>query len=81
VRRTLADQSDGEIHAVNVRHPEDVYRFLKTPDGQPGLNYFCSGIKRFSTYADPFLRQIAEKVQRKRDNRLLGTSVEMVSWE
>jgi uncharacterized protein len=33
-------------------------RFIKTPDGQPGLNYLCSGIKRFLTYADPHLRQI-----------------------
>jgi uncharacterized protein len=32
-------------------------RFLKTPDGQPGLNYLCSGIKRFLSYADPCLQQ------------------------
>jgi uncharacterized protein len=37
-------------------------RFIKTPDGQPGLNYLCSGIRRFLTYADPSLRQIVGKV-------------------
>lgn len=33
-------------------------RFIKTPDGQPGLNYLCPGIKRFLTHADPYLRRI-----------------------
>jgi hypothetical protein len=36
-----------------------VIDFLKTPDGQPGLNYLCSGTKRFLAYADPHFRQIA----------------------
>ena len=34
-------------------------RFLRTPDGQPGLNYLCSGNRRFFAYADPHLQQIA----------------------
>jgi uncharacterized protein len=33
-------------------------RFLKTPDGQPGLSYLCPGNKRFLTHADPHLRQL-----------------------
>ena len=33
-------------------------RFLKTPDGEPGLSYLCPGIKRFLAHADPHLRQI-----------------------
>jgi uncharacterized protein len=37
-------------------------RFLKTPDGQPGLNYLCPGIKRFLTHADPYLRQIIARL-------------------
>jgi uncharacterized protein len=36
-------------------------RFIKTPDGQPGLSYLCSGLKRFLTYADLHLRQIVAK--------------------
>ena len=33
-------------------------RFIKTPDGQPGLNYLCPGIRRFMTYAEPYFNQI-----------------------
>jgi uncharacterized protein len=50
--------------ACNGECPKN--RFLKTPDGQPGLNYLCSGIKRFLTYADPTLRQIAARVDQTR---------------
>jgi uncharacterized protein len=39
-------------------------RFLTTPDGEPGLNYLCSGMKRFLAHADPHLRQIATRLQR-----------------
>ncbi len=39
-------------------------RFIKSPDGQPGLNYLCSGMKRFLTHADPHLRQIVAAVNR-----------------
>jgi uncharacterized protein len=46
--------------ACNGGCPKD--RFLKTPDDQPGLNYLCSGIKRFLTHADPYLRQIVVKL-------------------
>ncbi|MBN1912211.1 MAG: SPASM domain-containing protein, partial [Pirellulales bacterium] len=38
-------------------------RLLKTPDGQPGLNYLCSGNRRFLTHADPYLRQIIAQLQ------------------
>ena len=36
-------------------------RLIKSPDGQPGLNYLCSGNRRFFAYADPYFRQIAAK--------------------
>jgi uncharacterized protein len=39
-------------------------RFLKTPDGEPGLNYLCSGFRRFLDYAGPHLHRIAVEVQR-----------------
>jgi uncharacterized protein len=40
-------------------------RFIKTPDGQPGLSYLCSGIKQFLTHADPHLRQIVAELKQR----------------
>jgi uncharacterized protein len=37
--------------------PKD--RFLKTPDREPGLNYLCTGYKRFFTHCQPFVSMVA----------------------
>lgn len=34
-------------------------RFIRTPEGDPGLNYLCSGYKRFFQHCQPFVKQIA----------------------
>jgi uncharacterized protein len=34
-------------------------RFLKTPDGDLGLNYLCTGYKRFFTHCQPFVSEVA----------------------
>jgi uncharacterized protein len=34
-------------------------RFLKTPDGEAGLNYLCAGYKRFFTHCQPFVSELA----------------------
>jgi uncharacterized protein len=35
------------------------YRFIATPDGDPGLNYLCAGLKRFFLHArDPLARML-----------------------
>ncbi len=47
--------------ACNGECPKN--RFLKTPDGQPGLNYLCGGNRRFFEYAEPYLRQIVAQLQ------------------
>jgi uncharacterized protein len=35
-------------------------RFIRTADGEPGLNYLCSGYKRFFTHCRPFVDALAE---------------------
>jgi uncharacterized protein len=34
-------------------------RFINAPDGEPGLNYLCSGYKYFFTHCRPFVEAIA----------------------
>ena len=37
-------------------------RFLKTPDGEPGLNYLCAGYKHFFHHIDPFMQFMAAEL-------------------
>jgi len=34
-------------------------RFLRTPDGQPGLNYLCAGYRHFFRTIDPTMKELA----------------------
>lgn len=36
-------------------------RFIRTPDGEPGLNYLCAGYKRFFTRCQPFVEEVASQ--------------------
>ena len=36
------------------------HRFIRTPDGEPGLNYLCAGYKRFFNHVTPKMRRMAE---------------------
>jgi uncharacterized protein len=54
-------------------------RFVRSPDGHPGHNYLCPGLKRFFGHADPHLRQIAGRVQRNRATRLGTTTVQVAA--
>lgn len=36
-------------------------RFVRAPDGQPGLNYLCQGLKRFFSHALPRVDQIVRR--------------------
>lgn len=36
-------------------------RFIKTPEGQPGLNYLCPGYKQFFRHVKPFVNAIRDE--------------------
>ena len=38
-------------------------RLLRTPDGAPGLNYLCPGLKRFFKHAVPAATRMAERIR------------------
>ena len=42
------------------------HRFLTTPEGEPGLNYFCESYKRYFVHAAPYLRTMADLLHRGR---------------
>jgi len=37
-------------------------RLLRTPEGEPGLNYLCAGLKRFFRHASPEARRMAKSL-------------------
>ncbi len=38
-------------------------RLLRTPDGEPGLNYLCAGLKRFFRHATPEATRLANRLR------------------
>jgi uncharacterized protein len=38
-------------------------RLLRTPDGEPGLSYLCSGLKRYYSHAVPAARKMADRIR------------------
>lgn len=39
------------------------HRFLRTPTGDPGLNYLCKGYKHFFSHIDPWMRFMADELR------------------
>lgn len=39
------------------------HRFIRTPDGEPGLNYLCAGYKHFFNHIDPYMRFMAAELR------------------
>ncbi len=50
------------LFACNGACPK--HRFLLTPDGEPGLNYLCSGYKFIFGKMDPYMKAMAELYRR-----------------
>lgn len=44
-------------------------RCLKSPDGEPGLNYLCRGLKKFYAHAVPLVESIVADLRKVRVNR------------
>jgi len=42
------------------------HRFIRTPDGEEGLNYLCAGYKIFFKYIDPYMKFMAEELRQKK---------------
>ena len=42
------------------------HRFLKSKDGEPGLNYLCSGYKKFFSHVDPFMQFMEDELKANR---------------
>lgn len=40
------------------------HRFIQTPDGEAGLNYLCGAYRKFFMHIDPYMRVMAQLVQR-----------------
>ncbi len=52
------------LFACNGECPK--HRFIKTPGGEPGLNYLCAGYRKFFGHIDPKMRKMAVLVQKGR---------------
>jgi uncharacterized protein len=42
------------------------HRFIRTPDGETGLNYLCAGYKMFFHHVDPYMRFMAGELRHRR---------------
>jgi len=42
------------------------HRFMKTPDGEAGLNYLCEGYKHFFKHIDPYMKFMASELRSER---------------
>jgi uncharacterized protein len=42
------------------------HRFIRTPDGESGLNYLCAGYKMFFHHIDPYMRFMANELRSQR---------------
>jgi len=41
-------------------------RFVRTADGEPGLNYLCAGLKAYFAHVDPYMKIMAGLLSQRR---------------
>ncbi len=64
------------VHICNGECPKN--RFIRTPDGEPGLNYLCEGYKAFFEHADHPMKIMAGLMRR---GRLAGEVMKIMETE
>jgi uncharacterized protein len=52
------------LFACNGECPKN--RLIRTPSGEPGLNYLCKGLQKFWAHIDPDMKEIISRVERER---------------
>jgi uncharacterized protein len=57
------------LEMCNGGCPKD--RILRTPDGEEGLNYLCTGYKHFFTYCRPFVAELSALWQQQPEGQKL----------
>ncbi len=62
VRCTPALWPKVEAAALHLLHP---LRILRTADGEPGLNYLCSGFQQFFAHAVPQIERIVADIRKQ----------------
>lgn len=51
------------------------HRFIRTPAGEPGLNYLCPAYKHFFNYVDPYMKQMAGLVANRQPAALIMNAI------
>lgn len=51
------------------------HRFIRTPEGEPGLNYLCGAYKRFFNHIDPYMRTMAQLLRADRPAAEIMTKI------
>ena len=51
------------VNYDNVKKPVEVYRFLRTPVGEPGLDCPCSGLKKYFRHIEPRSKEMVEQLK------------------
>ena len=54
------------LFACNGDCPKN--RLIRTPSGEPGLNYLCSGLKMFWAHIDPCMKEIISRVKQEQSS-------------